>query len=228
MGRLGPRTASADKSLWLIGAPAVGIVDDAQGWGFGERRFGEPLGFVRGPVDAPAWMISGEPVPYAWPSGGMVREADTDGPIALRPMFEKAMRDRDLTQRAEISVERARGPLLLLSGEADAMWPSTPFAELIVERVARTRASVRCTHLHYADAGHAFPGSPGTLVPTEVAAHPLTGDRYAFGSSSLSPASRASARRDSWRSSGFGAHIRAGWWRTAGRIPPRASWASAW
>jgi len=111
-------------------------------------------------------------------------------------MFEAMMQDHDAVRRAEIPVERLRGPLLLVSGEDDLMWPSTTFGELIMARLRRTGAGVECTHLHYAEAGHAVGGPPGTPVPTAVPAHPLTGVAYALGGSD---AGNTRARADSWR-----------------------------
>jgi dienelactone hydrolase len=147
-----------------------------------------------GPVDAPAWTVGGAPVPYPWPRGGVTPPL-SDGPVALRPMFEAALVDAAAIRAAEIPVERCRGPLLLVSGDDDQMWPSTTFAELIVERLRRTGATVECTHLHYPDAGHAFVGPVGPPVPTHVPAHPLTGVSYAFGGTE---AGNAAAQADSW------------------------------
>ena len=120
-----------------------------------------------GPVDTPAWTFRGAPIPYlagdATPPPGF----GTSGPVALRPLFERALQDPDAVRAAEIPVERARGPILLVSGEADAMWPSTRLGEL-VERRAGGRSGPPVTHLRYPGAGHASGGVPGTPAPTEV------------------------------------------------------------
>jgi dienelactone hydrolase len=147
-----------------------------------------------GPVDAPSWTVDGAPVPYPWPVGGLQHPV-ADGPVALRPMFEHLLGDHSAIRRAELPIERCRGPLLLVSGDDDQMWPSTTFATLVTERLARTGADVECTHLRYPDAGHAFVGPIGAPIPTHVPAHPLTGASYAFGGTE---SGNAAARADSW------------------------------
>src|SRR5689334_4976597 len=135
---------------------------------------------VHGPVNSPAWMIDGEPVPYPWPQRGVTAPRG-DGPVALRPLFEQLLLDGEAIRGAEIPIERCRGPILLVSGDDDQMWPSSTFAGLIGERLARTGATVRCDDLRYPRAGHAFALPNGMPVPLEVPAHPLTGASYAFG-----------------------------------------------
>ena len=147
-----------------------------------------------GPLNAPAWIVRGDPVPYPWPAGGVSAPVSA-GPVALRPVFEDLLRDRDAIRRAEVPVEQCRGPLLLVSGDDDQMWPSSTFAELVTKRLARTGATIDCVHLRYPDAGHAFAGPVGAPIPSHVPAHPLTGASYAFGGTELG---NAAAQADSW------------------------------
>lgn len=148
-----------------------------------------------GPVDAAAWTFRGEPVPYvAMTAGPPPIAPPTEGPLALRPMFDAVLADPARWSNGEIAVERAKGPILLVSGEADAMWPSTPMAELIVHRAAERGLRHRVTHLHYPDAGHTGAGVPDAPGETEVH-HPLTGVTYALGGTR---AGNAAARADSW------------------------------
>jgi hypothetical protein len=74
-----------------------------------------------GPVDAPAWSFRGAPIPYLGGDATPPPGFRTAGPITLRPLFERALQDADAVRAAEIPVERAAGPILLVSGEADAM-----------------------------------------------------------------------------------------------------------
>jgi dienelactone hydrolase len=149
-----------------------------------------------GPVDAPAWIFRGDEIPYL-PIGGkaLVDPAGTAlaGPVALRSAFESALSGLDITDPAVIPVERSRGPILLVSGDADAMWPSVEMGR-IAERRAAAHGFDRITHLVYQDAGHVGAGVPGLPVVTDVK-HPLTGGYYSFGGSR---AANARARSDSW------------------------------
>jgi dienelactone hydrolase len=148
---------------------------------------------ARGPMNSPSWIVDGEAVPYPWPEAGFTPPR-IDGPLSLRPMFEELLRDRAAIERAEISVEHCQGPILV-SGDDDQMWPSTTFAENILQRLAAMGGDITCDHLHYPNAGHVFANPPGTVTPLNVAAHPLTGASYAFGGT---PAGNAAAQGDSW------------------------------
>jgi dienelactone hydrolase len=148
-----------------------------------------------GPVQAPAWTFRGEPIPYL-PPGDEALVASirgTTGPVALRTAFESALSRVDIDDPAVIPVERSHGPILLVSGDMDAMWPSAEMGR-VAERRAAARDFRGITHLIYQDAGHTGPGVPGLPVATEVR-HPLTGAHYCFGGSR---AGNARARSDSW------------------------------
>jgi dienelactone hydrolase len=147
-----------------------------------------------GPVDAPAWTFRGEPIPYAAMTAGTTLSRPTAGPVALRPMFDAALAAATNWAHAEIPVEQATGPILLVSGEDDAMWPSTPMAELIARRAINCGFPYRVTHFHYAGAGHTGGGVPGSPGETTVH-HPLTGVTYALGGTLEG---NAAARTDSW------------------------------
>jgi dienelactone hydrolase len=149
-----------------------------------------------GPLNAAAWTFRGQPIPYVWddrmqagapPAGG--------GPLALCPWHEFAIANlQDRVRAAELPVERIRGPILMVSGEADAMWPSTQMAEMAARRAARHGFAHRIEHLHYPGAGHLSAGVPGMPAPTQVR-HPLTRGFYDLGGT---PAGNAAARADSW------------------------------
>ena len=57
-------------------------------------------------------------------------------------------------EAATIPVERIHGPVLLLSGEADNLWPSTMLSEMIVTRLRSHRFKYPVEHTAYPEAGH--------------------------------------------------------------------------
>lgn len=61
---------------------------------------------------------------------------------------------------SEIPVERIAGPVLLLSGQADGLWPSTEMANRIERRLRANGFRHGVTHLAWPDAGHAAFGPP--------------------------------------------------------------------
>ena len=145
-----------------------------------------------GPLDAPAWTLAGEPVPYA-PHGAMPPAEPDGGALALTPLFEELLR-HDAVTAAVIPVERIDGPVLAVSGEDDAMWPSTVLTGIAEQRAHEHGSPRPFVHLRYPSAGHTAPGPPG--VPVFVAVHhELVERRMAFGGTR---AGVAAARAASW------------------------------
>ena len=151
-----------------------------------------------GPVDAPAWTFRGQPIPYA-PIGDAARArldlAPPTAPLALRGAFEAVLEHPAAYEPAVIPVERIGGPVLCVSGEADAMWPAVELTEVAERRARQHGFPHTFAHLRYPDAGHMCAGVPGVPVVTEVVRHPLTGGAYSFGGTR---SASARARADSW------------------------------
>jgi dienelactone hydrolase len=156
-------------------------------------------GLTKDPArSAPAWTVGGKPLTAVKgyprdPSDLPVR----DGGIALTPGFEArlAAAPPENLAAAEIPVERCGGPVLLLSAEDDAMWPSAALAEIAVRRARAHGAVHPVRHIRYADAGHTF-GTPAGLPIARRSVHPVRGETYAYGGSL---AGNAHASVDSWR-----------------------------
>lgn len=124
-----------------------------------QREVGDPQ---------PAWTYRGEAVPFLpsrrdWP---LDAETQAGQPLALTPLFLRTLEDVDQMERATIPVERIGGPVLLISGKDDAMWPSSMFAERAMERMAELGHPYPHQHFCYEGAGHAigFPYRPTTIT----------------------------------------------------------------
>jgi dienelactone hydrolase len=96
-----------------------------------------------GDTRLPAWTWQGQPLSYVLPT--RVRN-----PVAM--------------MNAAIRVERAHGPLLLISGDDDGVWPSAMMAEAVVARLKQSHFPYAVEHLKYPHAGHRA-GRP-EIVPT--------------------------------------------------------------
>jgi dienelactone hydrolase len=57
-------------------------------------------------------------------------------------------------ERAEVPVERINGPILLVSGLEDRVWPSSTMADLVIKRLKEHGVQRTSEHLSFADAGH--------------------------------------------------------------------------
>lgn len=148
----------------------------------------------------PAWTKDGVGVPtVSLPidpalQGEIVRRMRAGEPIELTPMFRAAMQHGEALAAAEIPVERIRGPVLLISARADAIWPSTDLAEIAVARLRARGHRHPVEHLAYDDAGHLIlPPYRATTIPAMP--HPVLRMTLAFGGT---PAGTAHAMADSW------------------------------
>jgi dienelactone hydrolase len=92
----------------------------------------------------PAWTWQGHPLAYYVP-------------------HSRSFPDPAKTIEALIRVEQTHGPILLISGEDDAVWSSSLMAKAIVTRLKETHFPYRVEHLKYSHAGH-LAGRP-EIVP---------------------------------------------------------------
>jgi len=145
----------------------------------------------------PAWTHNGEALPWLQQDNRCTDNACIDWespPFALTPIFVSSLRDADAVARATIPVERIGGPLLLISGRDDQMWPSTTFSEMVVARLAEQKHPHIFEHLAYDGAGHLiFPPFAPTTRRNSV--HAVSELDYLFGGSA---AADAAACIDSW------------------------------
>lgn len=150
------------------------------------------------PPPVPAWTLGGEPVPLMRATLPMTSLPPADPvpgvPYVGTPGYLRSLSDREAEARAAIAVERIRGPVLLISGRDDAMWPSSLMATRATERLAAHHHPYPVQHLDYEGAGHPIflPGLP-TTVTAQV--HPITGTLNDLGGT---PADTAHASADSW------------------------------
>jgi dienelactone hydrolase len=91
---------------------------------------------------------------------------------------------------AAIAVENTRGPVLMISGESDHVWPSAEMADEVVSRLRRNHFPFSCENLKYRGAGHDA-GQPG-FVPAwhGTVRNPTSGQEMDLGGS---PAAEAAS-----------------------------------
>lgn len=110
-------------------------------------------------------------VPYAWTWHGQLLNY-----VALRLAPFPSARIA-----AAIDVERIEGPILLISGEDDRVWPSPLMTAAVVERLRHAHFPFPVERLNYPHAGHLagrpeiFPAWHGTVR------HPVSGQEMDLG-----------------------------------------------
>ncbi len=101
-----------------------------------------------------SWSERGKPLPHLAYKG----QPGSDG---LMPVFVNGLKELDRNPAATIPVERFKGKLLLVCGEAEKLWPSCPMTDQIVAR-AKAKGAPAPVVLRYKDAGHGVMGAPFT------------------------------------------------------------------
>lgn len=117
-----------------------------------------------------AWTYQGKPVPFA------------------------TVRDPGSINAAIIPVEKINGPILLLSGKDDQVWPSAYLSEIAVARLKEYNHPYSYEHLSYEDAGHLI-GLPYWPTTMNQVTHPVTGAKLVFGGTARG---NAFASTDAW------------------------------
>jgi len=152
------------------------------------------------PPDSPAWTLDGTPLPNVWENHAHAdwhafkHPPAPDAAIRQAPAFVSALADAAAVARSRIAVERIAGPILLISGSDDGFWPSSRYADSIVETLREHAFTHAFEHLRYADAGHSilFPYVPTTRL---ASLHPVAGVPITSGGT---PLANAHANEDSW------------------------------
>lgn len=184
----------------LVGAtfPEVGAIvayaPSAIAWGSGGRD--KATG-----AHIPCWTWNSAPVPFApLPLRGFIaRSAVPVGllgrPVKFQKLFRPAMRSREAIEQAMIPVENCCGPVLLISGGDDHVWPAARMAKMIVERLHARGLAHKAEHLNYRAAGHAlrYP-----YLPTTARTSRSAGLKYPISFGGTAQAD-ATAQEDAWR-----------------------------
>jgi dienelactone hydrolase len=124
------------------------------------------VAYVPANVRWPA-CCGGTSVPYAWTLHGR--------PLAYYAARGQGFANPAATMEAAIAVEHTHGPVLLISGEDDGVWASSPMAKAVVERLRDSHFPYPVEHLDYPHAGHRA-GRP-EIIPMwhGTLRHPVSG-----------------------------------------------------
>jgi dienelactone hydrolase len=160
-------------------------------------------GLTQGRERTSSWTRDGEPldyVPTAFPPsvvGDYLASWPLGDPVSLRPTYEVPLSDAGAGTVADatIPVEDIDGPVTLLAGGRDALWPSVRLGRAAARRLRTSDHPHAVRFREYPDAGHgiSFPYQPTTGL-TAVPGFP-PGTSLALGGT---PAGLARAAREGW------------------------------
>ncbi len=162
-----------------------------------------PSGYIWGAAradwsDGDAWTWQGRALPRV-PDRADHEEGSEHltaaGAIKLTPGFLAALADAapDELAQAEIPVERTNGPILMVCGEADDMWPAIEMTDVVLRRTSQARFPHSVRRLTFPDAGHLI--TLPYLPALTSGVHPLGGN-FSYGGTR---AGTAAARAAAWR-----------------------------
>ncbi|MFC1651416.1 acyl-CoA thioester hydrolase/BAAT C-terminal domain-containing protein [Candidatus Latescibacterota bacterium] len=100
-----------------------------------------------------SWSYKGQPVPF-------VPYAPYDDSKVVNSqwieMYELSIKQTQAVEKATIKVENINGPILLLTGKEDTMWPASQMGEMIIKRLKEYKFPHWYRHFAYEDAGHSL------------------------------------------------------------------------
>ena len=148
-----------------------------------------------------AWTYRGKPLPFLQQNNTSIGPAPVavpGRPVAYAEFYRRHLQDKRAVERAAIQVERTRGPILLVSGEDDQMWPSSELADIALRRLEAHRHPYPFQHLKYVAAGHTIiiPYWPLTVRAHTLGVEGLDGVLLSYGGTAKAD---AEAGVDAWR-----------------------------
>lgn len=99
-----------------------------------------------------SWIYNGEEIPYVELDHEKFKQSKNKH---LYDLYNKAFTS-DYRQDAIIKVEKINGPILLLSGKEDIVWPSSVMSCCIIDRLKEYNFKFWNKSLSYQNAGHTF------------------------------------------------------------------------
>lgn len=149
-----------------------------------------------------AWTWRGNPLPCLQENNPFADIAPAEPapgqPVAWAPAYLEHLKDADAVERATIPVEKIRGPVLLVSGTDDQMWPSSVLADIAMRRLEAHDFTSPFLHLRYEGAGHTIkvPYGPLTVREAGLGVEGFSGRLYSQGGTAKAD---AEAGADAWR-----------------------------
>ena len=98
-----------------------------------------------------SWTIGNKPVPFA-----QILKFQEDNSVAInyRKYIDPLLEETDLAEKYTIKVEEINGPVLLISGEQDLVWPASKMSARIKERLIKQGFKHKFSCIAYKNGGH--------------------------------------------------------------------------
>jgi len=104
-----------------------------------------------------SWRYQGRDIPYI-PMDKIT--GNETSKIETLEYWERGLAKIEELTHAMIPVEKIKGPILLLSGEDDKVWPSSFMADMIEQRIKENNFKYSFQNIKYENAGHLISSHP--------------------------------------------------------------------
>jgi dienelactone hydrolase len=162
-----------------INAVSAWVPSGVMFWGIGHNESGDPC-------DRASWTFRGEPLPYLQQDNPFAEKTPTlerGKPVAYAPIYRSHLKDLRAVERSTIPVENIRGPVQIVSGGDDQMWPSAELAEIAIRRLEAHKHPYPFRYLKFEKAGHQIlvPHGPRTILVGRIGLPGFEGYLYSQG-----------------------------------------------
>ena len=125
----------------------------------------------------PSWTYRGKDIPYVPMKKISKGTSDT---INTLEYWENGLMKEDLVKNAAIKIENVKGPILLLSGKDDEVWPSSLMADQLEKRLEEKSFPYQFRNIQYDNAGHLISGNPESNSEQRTGTMTIEGEQYTF------------------------------------------------
>jgi dienelactone hydrolase len=110
---------------------------------------GIPASFWPTPPVRSSWRAGGKPLAFVPYAAGFIPD-----PANLVELYRRSLENREAARAAAIPVEKINGPILLLAGADDTLWPAAEMGEAICARLKANGFRFSFQQVVYPQAGH--------------------------------------------------------------------------
>lgn len=125
----------------------------------------------------PSWTYKNQPIPYI--SMDKIKGTPTST-IETLPFWKNGLSDSISVNNASIQVENINGPILLLSGAEDEVWPSAMMSNMIENKIKKNQFNFEFENIQYENAGHLISSNPNNPSTMRQGKMEVEGKSYDF------------------------------------------------
>jgi dienelactone hydrolase len=125
----------------------------------------------------PSWIYKGEGIPYI-----PMEKISGNNTSTIRTLkyWEDGLNKKEYIEDASIKVEKINGPILLLSGKDDQVWPSARMADILESRLVEHNFKFQVENIQYENAGHLISGNPESDSDERTGKMTIQNKQYSF------------------------------------------------